>query len=157
MFQGGQRSERKKWMHCFEGVTAILFLVAMSEYDLKLVEDQTTNRMHESMRLFESICNSQWFVNTSIILFLNKRDLFEEKIAKSPISVCFEVRNIRKMSFLIISIHLFIFYYLRRNTTAAILMKKHLNIFAKSSKIWIKENRLKPFTHILHVLQIQII
>ncbi|PAA70965.1 hypothetical protein BOX15_Mlig022180g1 [Macrostomum lignano] len=87
---GGQRSERKKWMHCFEGVTAILFLVAMSEYDLKLVEDQSTNRMHESMRLFESICNSQWFVNTSIILFLNKRDLFEEKIKKSPLTVCFE-------------------------------------------------------------------
>ncbi|KAL3311371.1 hypothetical protein Ciccas_010046 [Cichlidogyrus casuarinus] len=86
---GGQRSERKKWMHCFEGVTAILFLVAMSEYDLKLVEDATTNRMHESLRLFDSICNSQWFISTSMILFLNKRDLFEEKIQRSPITVCF--------------------------------------------------------------------
>ena len=37
---GGQRSERKKWIHCFEGVTAIIFLVAMSEYDLTLAEDQ---------------------------------------------------------------------------------------------------------------------
>lgn len=37
---GGQRSERKKWIHCFEGVTAIIFIVAMSEYDLTLVEDQ---------------------------------------------------------------------------------------------------------------------
>lgn len=30
---GGQRSERKKWIHCFEDVTAIIFCVAMSEYD----------------------------------------------------------------------------------------------------------------------------
>lgn len=36
---GGQRSERKKWIHCFEGVTAIIFTVALSEYDLKLAED----------------------------------------------------------------------------------------------------------------------
>ena len=37
---GGQRSERKKWIHCFEGVTAIIFIVATSEYDLTLAEDQ---------------------------------------------------------------------------------------------------------------------
>ncbi|KAK4469748.1 hypothetical protein MN116_007269 [Schistosoma mekongi] len=86
---GGQRAERKKWLHCFEGVTAILFIVAMSEYDLKLAEDQTTNRMHESLQLFDSICNSQWFVETSMILFLNKKDLFSEKISKSPLTVCF--------------------------------------------------------------------
>ena len=36
---GGQRSERKKWIHCFEDVTAILFFVALSEYDLSLRED----------------------------------------------------------------------------------------------------------------------
>ena len=36
---GGQRSERKKWIHCFEGVTAILFCVALSAYDLTLEED----------------------------------------------------------------------------------------------------------------------
>ena len=45
--------------------------------------------MHESLRLFDSICNNKWFVNTSIILFLNKKDLFEEKIARSSLrSVC---------------------------------------------------------------------
>lgn len=38
---GGQRSERKKWIHCFENVTAIVFLVAISEYDQVLVEDET--------------------------------------------------------------------------------------------------------------------
>uniref|UniRef100_K1QB71 Guanine nucleotide-binding protein G(i) subunit alpha n=1 Tax=Magallana gigas TaxID=29159 RepID=K1QB71_MAGGI len=86
---GGQRSERKKWIHCFEGVTAIIFIVAMSEYDLTLVEDQEMNRMMESMKLFDSICNNKWFTDTSIILFLNKKDLFEDKIKKSPLTICF--------------------------------------------------------------------
>lgn len=86
---GGQRSERKKWIHCFEGVTAIIFCVALSGYDLVLAEDEEMNRMIESMKLFDSICNSKWFVETSIILFLNKKDLFEEKIARSPLTICF--------------------------------------------------------------------
>jgi guanine nucleotide-binding protein G(i) subunit alpha len=86
---GGQRTERKKWIHCFEGVTAIIFIVALSEYDLKLIEDQEVNRMVESMKLFDSICNSTWFVQTSIILFLNKKDLFQEKIVEHPITCCF--------------------------------------------------------------------
>jgi guanine nucleotide-binding protein subunit alpha len=42
---GGQRSERKKWIHCFEDVTAIIFMVAISEYDQVLFEDETVNRM----------------------------------------------------------------------------------------------------------------
>ncbi|XP_029990361.1 guanine nucleotide-binding protein G(i) subunit alpha-2-like [Sphaeramia orbicularis] len=86
---GGQRSERKKWIHCFEGVTAIIFCVAMSAYDLVLAEDEEMNRMHESMKLFDSICNNKWFTETSIILFLNKKDLFEEKITHSPLTICF--------------------------------------------------------------------
>ncbi|XP_005950537.2 guanine nucleotide-binding protein G(o) subunit alpha, partial [Haplochromis burtoni] len=86
---GGQRSERKKWIHCFEGVTAIIFCVALSDYDLVLAEDEEMNRMHESMKLFDSICNNKWFTETSIILFLNKKDLFEEKIKKSPLTICF--------------------------------------------------------------------
>ena len=47
------------------------------------------NRMHESMKLFDSICNNKWFIETSIILFLNKKDLFGEKIKKSPLTICF--------------------------------------------------------------------
>ena len=37
---GGQRSERKKWIHCFEGVTSIVFCVSLSAYDLVLAEDE---------------------------------------------------------------------------------------------------------------------
>lgn len=39
--------------------------------------------------LFDSICNNKFFIDTSIILFLNKKDLFGEKIKKSPLTICF--------------------------------------------------------------------
>jgi guanine nucleotide-binding protein G(i) subunit alpha len=47
------------------------------------------NRMKESMTLFETIANSKWFIKSCIILFFNKKDLFEEKIKKSPLTICF--------------------------------------------------------------------
>ncbi|KAM3587246.1 hypothetical protein VKS41_002282 [Umbelopsis sp. WA50703] len=83
---GGQRSERKKWIHCFENVTALIFVVAISGYDSCLVEDKDSNQMHEALMLFDSICNSSWFINTSMILFLNKVDIFAKKITHSPVS-----------------------------------------------------------------------
>ena len=99
---GGQRSERKKWIHCFENVTSIIFCVALSEYDQVLLEESsqvrallpqiepqlivTQNRMMESLVLFDSVVNSRWFMRTSIILFLNKVDLFKQKLARSPLS-----------------------------------------------------------------------
>lgn len=81
---GGQRPERKKWIHCFEDVTSLLFLVAISEYDQLLVEDESVNRMQEALTLFDSICNSRWFVKSSVILFLNKIDRFREKLQENP-------------------------------------------------------------------------
>ena len=76
-------------LDCFQDVTAVLFFVALSEYDLTLYEDEDTNRIHESLKLFDEICNSKWFANIPIILFLNKSDLFEEKIRKVNIDVAF--------------------------------------------------------------------
>jgi hypothetical protein len=59
---GGQRSERKKWIHCFSDVLLLIFLTAVSEYDQMLAEDETTNRMEESLGLFRLILNYQWFL-----------------------------------------------------------------------------------------------
>jgi len=86
---GGQRSERKKWIHCFENVTSIIFCVALSEYDQVLLEESSQNRMMESLVLFDSVVNSRWFMRTSIILFLNKVDLFRTKLKKSPLAKYF--------------------------------------------------------------------
>eukprot|EP01113_Clastostelium_recurvatum_P031794 TRINITY_DN400_c0_g1_i2.p1 TRINITY_DN400_c0_g1~~TRINITY_DN400_c0_g1_i2.p1 ORF type:complete len:360 (-),score=76.04 TRINITY_DN400_c0_g1_i2:279-1358(-) len=87
---GGQRSERKKWIHCFEGVTAIIFAVALNEYDLKLFEDNQVNRLVEAEELFKEICNSEWFRRTDIIIFFNKNDLFVEKIKRVPLGNYFK-------------------------------------------------------------------
>lgn len=79
---GGQRNERKKWIHCFEDVTAVIFVAALSEYDQALYEDASTNRMVEAINLFDEIVNNRFFVTSAMILFLNKKDLFEDKIKK---------------------------------------------------------------------------
>jgi hypothetical protein len=86
---GGQRSERKKWMHCFKEITAVIFCDAISCYDQKLDEDNKTNRILESLRLFNQVCNNKWFAETSMILFLNKKDIFLKKIETTPITVAF--------------------------------------------------------------------
>lgn len=63
-----------------EDVTVLLFLVAIQEFDQSLYEDESVNRLQESVTLFESVANSRYFANSSIILFLNKIDLFQQKL-----------------------------------------------------------------------------
>lgn len=82
---GGQRNERRKWIHQFEAISAIIFITAISEYDQTCFEDEETNRMVESLNLFEEISKWKWFEKTSVILFLNKRDLFEKKFKTVPL------------------------------------------------------------------------
>lgn len=82
---GGQKSERRKWIHCFENVTSLIFLASLSEYDQVLEERETINRMVESLSLFEIIIHSPWFRTTSIILFLNKTDILADKIQTSDL------------------------------------------------------------------------
>lgn len=65
---GGQRSERKKWIHCFEGVQCLLFMVALSGYDQCLVEDQN------------AVCPPSYFVSPqprvlAFFFFLKKKRL----------------------------------------------------------------------------------
>ena len=50
---GGQRSERKKWIHCFENVTSIIFCVALSEYDQVLLEE--ANQVRDKLQLSEAL------------------------------------------------------------------------------------------------------
>ncbi|GCB62519.1 guanine nucleotide-binding protein subunit alpha-12-like isoform X1 [Scyliorhinus torazame] len=77
---GGQRSQRQKWFQCFDGITSILFMASSSEYDQVLMEDRRTNRLVESMNIFETIVNNKLFSSVSIILFLNKMDLLVGKV-----------------------------------------------------------------------------
>lgn len=86
---GGQRSERRKWIHCFDNVKALLFVAAISEYDQMLREDSSVNRVQEALTLFDSITNSEWFTKTPTILFLNKIDLLKAKLGSSSVKKYF--------------------------------------------------------------------
>lgn len=90
---GGQRSERKKWIHCFDNVTLIIFCVALSEYDQVLLEEDAQNRLEESLALFDSVVNSRWFSRTSVVLFLNKIDVLASKLPYSPLEDYFPDYN----------------------------------------------------------------
>jgi len=87
---GGQRNERRKWINFFDNVTAVIFVASLSCYDEVVFEDEDTNCMMESLQVFEETLNLQTFAETAFILFLNKKDVFDEKIKKVPITVCFE-------------------------------------------------------------------
>lgn len=80
---GGQPTERRKWLRCFDNVHAILFVVALSSFDMMLMEAPSMNPLQESLKLFTSICTNKVFSSSSLILFMNKTDLFKEKIQRS--------------------------------------------------------------------------
>lgn len=97
---GGQRSQRRKWIYCFDDVKAVLFVISLSGFDMTLIvsectqsihdfiglalqEDPNVNRMEESLNLFGQIVNNPFFRDASFVLFMNKFDLFREKILYS--------------------------------------------------------------------------
>ena len=79
---GGQRGERRKWIQVFDGITAVVFLAASSEFNMKIREDNETNRLRESLKLFEDVWSSKYLRDSGFILFLNKQDILKEKIQR---------------------------------------------------------------------------
>jgi len=83
---GGQRSERRKWLHCFQDVGAVLYFISLDEYNLQLSEDYRVNRLQESLDLFEEITSSVSFKNKiHFFVLYNKNDLFKEKVFNSAL------------------------------------------------------------------------
>jgi len=77
---GGQRSERRKWIHCFDDTLAILFVVSLADFDLVLQEESSVNRLTEARELFQTIMKTNALCSASVIVFFNKTDLFIEKL-----------------------------------------------------------------------------
>lgn len=84
---GGQRNQRYKWIQCFNDATAIVFVVALSGYNLVLREDHTKNRLQESFDLFRQIWENRFLDEVSVILFLNKTDLLKEKVLSNRFKI----------------------------------------------------------------------
>ncbi|KAJ3246964.1 guanine nucleotide-binding protein subunit alpha [Chytriomyces hyalinus] len=86
----GQRCHRKHWAPYFDDVNSIIFMVAISSYDQVCMEDGTSNRVVDSKEVFAAICNHPLFKRTPMILFMNKIDLFQEKLKFKQVSQYFE-------------------------------------------------------------------
>uniref|UniRef100_A0A6A7G1V2 Guanine nucleotide-binding protein subunit alpha-14-like n=1 Tax=Hirondellea gigas TaxID=1518452 RepID=A0A6A7G1V2_9CRUS len=80
---GGQRAERRKWKNVFDQVNLILFVVSVAEFDQVCFEDVDTNRLEESLTMFEKTTNSGFFQDTPILLIFNKTDVLREKLKSS--------------------------------------------------------------------------
>jgi len=86
---GGQRTERRKWIRCFDDVNGLIFVASLTAYNQVLYEDERVNRLKESLMLFKSIFKNDTFDDACIVLFLNKCDLFSEMIKTRPLTKCF--------------------------------------------------------------------
>ena len=85
---GGQRSERKKWIHCFEHVSIMPFIVGIDGYNAVMFEDDSCNYLDDALDCWEEICNLSWFADTRIVLIFNGMKKFGEKLKKFPFTVC---------------------------------------------------------------------
>ncbi|GMR36576.1 hypothetical protein PMAYCL1PPCAC_06771, partial [Pristionchus mayeri] len=93
---GGQRAEQRKWIHCFDNVAGVLFVAELSGYNQKIDPQESNvtkrkNRLKYSMEIFRNIANNPCFgKKTAMIVFLNKLDIFKEKIKHHPLNICFK-------------------------------------------------------------------
>lgn len=78
---GGQRSCRAAWVPFFDDMDAIIFLAPISCFDQVLEEDPSVNRLEDSVLLWKSIISNPLLAKTNIILFLNKCDILQRKLA----------------------------------------------------------------------------
>jgi len=84
---GGQQQRIKDYENCFSGVTAVIYVAALSDYNLTLVENQHINRLQHSISLFHQLVKNPNFAQSGIILFLNKEDLFMQKYKHNRIPI----------------------------------------------------------------------
>jgi len=87
---GGQRSERRKWIHVFADVNVVIFVMSLNGYDKVVFEDNDKNCWDESFQLFSDVATLKPFKNTDFVVFLNKLDLFTELIKTTPFSVYYK-------------------------------------------------------------------
>jgi len=79
----------KKYIHYFQDCAAILFFVALNDFDRKCEEDYNTTKLQQAVTQFEQVLHNRWFNDTSIVLFFTKVSDFRNRIRSVDLSVCF--------------------------------------------------------------------
>ena len=104
---GEQRGERRRWIHCFEGVDAgnelsvlfnivfiaVMFIVSLSNYSQRIWKGEgNINRMVEAERLFAEMLNNVFFRETpfTVFVFFNKWDVFKDRLRKVPLTEAYK-------------------------------------------------------------------
>ncbi|KAI0487063.1 G-protein alpha subunit-domain-containing protein [Xylaria cf. heliscus] len=82
---GGERSERKKWIHAFQDVSTVVYPVDTTGFGKSLREDANGDRMFEQFMVFESIANSYWFARSSFIIVLTKIDALVQYLKEEDV------------------------------------------------------------------------
>eukprot|EP00455_Lapot_gusevi_P030294 TRINITY_DN3258_c0_g1_i2.p1 TRINITY_DN3258_c0_g1~~TRINITY_DN3258_c0_g1_i2.p1 ORF type:complete len:361 (+),score=35.61 TRINITY_DN3258_c0_g1_i2:56-1084(+) len=82
---GGQKNERKKWIHVFDNTPSVLFVVAISHYNQMMFEDPRCNRLADSLAIFDELIKAQYFTQSRFVLVFNKMDVFRERIQIYPL------------------------------------------------------------------------
>ena len=91
MDNGGERNERKKWIHSFSSIDAVFYVSALSHYCEMLFEEESKNAMWESLDCFHDLLQGKWFRRTPIFIFLNKEDIFRKCVFDGyKLSDCFD-------------------------------------------------------------------
>ncbi|KAF9530040.1 guanine nucleotide binding protein, alpha subunit [Crepidotus variabilis] len=78
---GGSRSQRAVWAQFFDDVNAVIFMAPMSGFNQVLAEDESINRLTDSLRIWQAICSNKLLADVEFILFLNKLDILETKLS----------------------------------------------------------------------------
>jgi guanine nucleotide-binding protein subunit alpha len=91
---GGERSERKKWIHVFKDVSAVIYPVDTIGYGRSLREDLDGDRMDEQFKLFESVSNSLWFARSSFIIVFTKMDLLTQYLKEEDVDAFLRICKI---------------------------------------------------------------
>ncbi|ETO26439.1 hypothetical protein RFI_10696 [Reticulomyxa filosa] len=84
---GGQKSERKKWVNVFHDIDVVVYVMSLSGYDQTTFEDISVKCYDESFAVFTQLSETDVFENTDFVVFLNKIDLFQEKLKSTPFTV----------------------------------------------------------------------
>ncbi|ETO27420.1 hypothetical protein RFI_09711 [Reticulomyxa filosa] len=84
---GGQKSERKKWVNVFHDVGVVVYVMSLNAYDQMSNDDPRVKCFDEAFDVFRQVASNPVFQSTDFFLFLNKIDLFEEKIKDVPFTL----------------------------------------------------------------------
>ncbi|CAH0018994.1 unnamed protein product [Clonostachys rhizophaga] len=86
---GGNRSQRRKWIHAFPNASVIIFTADATSYSKVLCEDEDVVRVAEELTLFGSIAEDRRFANNRLVLMLTHMDHLTDILVRVPVTDCF--------------------------------------------------------------------